>query len=123
MRRITWLILCAILAAAAAGRYRAEAEVRAMRQEIRDLELKKGEEERQIQVLRAEIAYLERPDRLARIVAETELRPLSSAQLLTAEDFLAAFGSGSSSSGPTPIPPIDYASARHAMADPAGRSD
>ncbi len=93
MLRVTMLLLCLILAAAAAGRYKAEAAVRETRNELRQLDRAKTQELTKIQVLRAEVAYLESPERLAAIAAKmTDLEPLTGAQLLTAEDFKVAFG-------------------------------
>jgi len=95
MMRITMILLCLMLAAAAAGRYQAEAAVREARQELRRLDREKARELSSIQLLRAEIAYLESPERLAVIAGEmTDLRRLSGAQLMTAEDFEIAFGEG-----------------------------
>jgi cell division protein FtsL len=93
MLRLTLLLLCLMLAAAAAGRYKAEAAVRETRNELRRLEKEKSNELSKIQPLRAEVAYLERPERLATIAEKvTDLEPLTGAQLLTAEDFQLAFG-------------------------------
>ena len=93
MIRITMLFLCLLLAAAAAGRYKAEVSVRESRQDIQKLQKEKAQELRKIQTLRAEIAYLESPERLAKIaVKTTDLQPLTGAQLLTADQFVAAFG-------------------------------
>lgn len=92
MMRLTTLILCLILAAAAAGRYKAELSVRDARSEIRALDRKKAEELSSIQVLRTEVAFLERPERLTAIASSVStLAPLSGAQLMTAEDFELAF--------------------------------
>lgn len=92
MLRFTMLLLCLILAAAAAGRYKAEAAVRETRNELRQLDRTKAQELTTIQVLRAEVAYLESPQRLAAIAAKmTDLEPLTGSQLLTAEDFMVAF--------------------------------
>lgn len=93
MVRITMIFLCLLLAAAAAGRYKAEVSVRESREQIHQLKEEKGAELRKIQTLRAELAYLESPERLARIAEKkTDLRPLESSQLLTSEQFVAAFG-------------------------------
>ncbi len=93
MIRITTIFLCLLLAAAAAGRYRAEVSVRETRMELEKLETSKLEEIRSIQMLRAEVAYLENPERLAKIAkAKTDLRPSERAQTLTAQEFAAAFG-------------------------------
>ncbi len=94
MMRFTTFLLCLILAAAAAGRYKAEVAVRDAKSEARALEQQKAQELSSIQVLRAEVAYLERPERLAEIAGSvTGLAPLSGAQLMTAEDLEYAFNS------------------------------
>ncbi len=93
MIRITTIFLCLLLAAAAAGRYRAEVSVRETRMELEKLETSKLEEQRSIQMLRAEVAYLENPERLAKIAsAKTDLRPSESDQSPSAQDFAASFG-------------------------------
>jgi cell division protein FtsL len=93
MIRITTIFLCIVLAAAAFGRYRAEVSVRELREEIDRIETSQVEELRSIQMLRAEIAYLENPERLAKIAeAKTELRPSNGEQVLSAQEFAAAFG-------------------------------
>ncbi|MEK7266151.1 MAG: hypothetical protein AAB227_08640 [Pseudomonadota bacterium] len=95
MLRFSMLLLCLILAAAAAGRYKADAAVREMRSELRQLDRAKTDELSKIQVLRAEVAYLESPENLSAIAtAMTELEPLTGAQLLTAEDFEIALSGG-----------------------------
>ena len=97
MMRFTTFLLCLILAAAAAGRYKAEIAVRDAKDEARALERRKVEELSSIQVLRAEVAYLERPERLAEIAESvTGLAPLSGAQLMTAEDLELAFAAARS---------------------------
>lgn len=93
MIRIATIFLCVLLAAAAFGRYKAEVSVRELRQDIERIEVKQTEELRSIQMLRAEIAYLENPERLAKVaLAKTELRPSSGDQLVTAREFAVAFG-------------------------------
>ncbi len=58
-----------------------------------EIEAAKAREQEEIRLLRAEIAYLEGPERLSRIARNlTELKPLTGAQLMTAEDFILAFG-------------------------------
>lgn len=92
MIRASLMLLCLILAAAAAGRYRAEVAARETRSEIRRLQADKRQALDDIQLLRAEIAYLESPERLAGLAARyTSLEPLTGAQLLTAREFLVAF--------------------------------
>ena len=88
MIRITTIFLCLLLAAAAAGRYRAEVSVKETRTELKQLEVSKTEELSTIQTLRAEVAYLENPQRLAKIAeTKTELRPIQAEQVLTAREF------------------------------------
>lgn len=88
MIRITTIFLCMLLAAAAAGRYRAEVSVKETRAELKRLELSKAEELQSIQMLRAEVAYLENPDRLSKIAqAKTDLRPSAQDQMLSARQF------------------------------------
>lgn len=95
MMRLTMILLCFVLAAAAAGRYQAEAAVRETRNELKKLERVKEQELTSIQLLRAEVAFLENPDRLATIADKmTSLEPLSGAQLMSADDFRVAFGDG-----------------------------
>ena len=62
MIRVTMIFLCLILAGAAAGRYQAEVRVKQKREEINQLEKLKAREVAEIQLLRAEIAYLAKPD-------------------------------------------------------------
>jgi len=93
MIRITTIFLCVLLAAAAFGRYRAEVSVRELREDIQEIETSQVEELRSIQMLRAEIAYLENPDRLAKVAGtKTDLRPSESAQLVNAREFAALIG-------------------------------
>lgn len=95
MLRVMMLLLCLLLAAAAAGRYQAEVRVREARREIKAIDAEKAKALTEIQVLKAEIAYLEGPERLAAIAKRhTDLAPLSGAQLVTAEEFLAMIGAG-----------------------------
>ena len=95
MIRITTIFLCVVLAAAAFGRYRAEVSVRELREDVGRIETAQVEELRAIQMLRAEIAYLENPERLAKVAnLETDLRPSNGDQLVNAREFAAAFGSG-----------------------------
>ncbi|MBI1394079.1 MAG: hypothetical protein GC152_15205 [Alphaproteobacteria bacterium] len=91
--RLSLFVLCLVLFAAAAGRYRAEASLQATERRISALEHRRAEEARAIQMLRAEIAVLESPERLARLAdAHTDLAPPASDRLLSADDFLLAFG-------------------------------
>ena len=93
MIRITTIFLCLLLAAAAAGRYRAEVSVREARKELQRLEAGKLEEARAIKLLRAEVAYLENPTRLEKIASnKTALRPSEQSQIQSSRDFALAFG-------------------------------
>ncbi len=92
MLRIATLLLCILLAAAAAGRYRAEVSVREARDEINRLQVEKEDETRRIQVLRAELAWLESPERLAKIAKEqTQLVPVSGRQIIGSAEFISVF--------------------------------
>ena len=94
MFRITTIFLCVLLATAATGRYRAEEAVRKAHAEIAALEAKTLDEQRAIQMLRAEIAYLENPARLAKVAeVRTDLRPTERGQILSARQFAQAMGS------------------------------
>lgn len=116
MVRVTMVLLCLLLLAAAAGRYKAEVSVREVRRELQDLEGVKARELSEIQVLRAEIAYLEGPARLARIAARhTDLGPLASAQLMTADEFVLALG-GAANAGAVLDLPADADLILHALA-------
>ncbi len=116
MMRFTTFLLCLILAAAAAGRYKAEVAVRDAKSEVRALDRQKAEELSGIQVLRAEVAYLERPERLAEIAQSvTGLEPLTGAQLMTAEDLELAFAAASAQN-PPPSPADGPAPARVTVA-------
>lgn len=118
MLRLTMILLCFILAAAAAGRYQAEAAVRETRLELKRIERAKAEELTSIQLLRAEVAYLESPERLAAIAQRvTDLEPLSGAQLMTAEDFAIAFD-GEAAPAPTNAAAADRRSLEVAALDP-----
>lgn len=99
MVRLTMLLLCLLLAGAAAGRYQAEVAVRQSKKEIELLKAARASELQQIQTLRAEIAYLENPERLAALAAKlTDLKPLAADQLMSAADFHLAFRD-------SPLPP------------------
>jgi hypothetical protein len=96
MVRLTLILLCFLVAAAAAGRYQAEVSVRETRRQIQELDKAREQELSEIQLLRAEVAYLEGPDRLAKLAAERmpDLRPVSAGQLMSAEEFVIGFGNG-----------------------------
>ena len=89
MIRFTMLFLCILVAAAAFGRYRAEVSVREVKAEASSLDRQARQLEADIMVLRAEIAYLESPERLKKIAdATTNLEPLAGHQLVSASSFL-----------------------------------
>ena len=93
MIRFSTIFLCLLLASAAAGRYKAEVSVRDARAEMTRLEREAAQETRAIQVLRAEVAYLENPDRLAKIArSKTDLRPTKQEQSLSARQFASLLG-------------------------------
>ena len=120
MIRISMILLCLILGAAAAGRYQAEVRVKNMREELRTLKHEALEERSKIQLLRAEIAYLESPERLA-IIADraTDLEQLTSAQLMTADDFLISFSDSPETEKTRSAPDLDVIKHAIAMADAA----
>src|SRR5262245_29260537 len=119
MVRVTMIMLCFLLAAAAAGRYQAEVSVREARRDIEELDRAKAKELSQIQVLRAEVAYLESPDRLAKVASRiTDLEPLSGKQLLTADEFLISIGDrGAVAPPPVAMPKDDPISKAIAVAE------
>ncbi len=95
MFRITTIFLCVLLTAAAIGRYRAEEAVRKTRIELNNLESSRLQELESIQILRAETAYLENPERLAKIAdAKTDLRPSTQEQMMSERQFASAMNSG-----------------------------
>ena len=118
MIRITTIFLCLLLAAAAAGRYRAEVSVKETRAEIKRLETSKLEETRSIQMLRAEVAYLENPERLATIAeTQTDLRPSDQEQILNARQFATAMNGEEAEDEPdASVPPGDVITNAIAMA-------
>jgi len=118
MIRITTIFLCLLLAAAAAGRYRAEESVRKTRAELQKLETSALEEQRAIKMLRAEIAYLENPARLAQVAkTRTQLRPSDRDQLLSAREFgVAMRGDADETEQPVAPPPSSVITNAVAMA-------
>ncbi len=91
MFRITSIFLCALFLAAVAGRYSAEESVGAAHEALQQLDAEYADEARRVQMLRAEIAYLESPERLAKVArATTDLRPPAADALLTAQEFKSA---------------------------------
>ncbi|MEO1252486.1 MAG: hypothetical protein AAFW81_09090 [Pseudomonadota bacterium] len=105
MFRITTIFLCVLFLAAVAGRYSAEESVRAAQEELDRLEKEQASEVRQIQMLRAEIAYLESPDRLAKIARATSaLRPPERDEIMSARAFHAAMAGEEATPAHTPSP-------------------
>lgn len=110
MFRITSIFLCALFLAAVAGRYSAEESVGAAHEELQRLDAEYAEELRRVQMLRAEIAYLESPERLAKVArATTDLRPPESDALLTAQQFRSAMVGEEGQSEPTDALPENNA--------------
>jgi hypothetical protein len=117
MVRATMILLCFLLLAAAAGRYKAEVSVREAREELENLDRAKADELSEVKMLRAEVAFLESPDRLAKIAARhTDLAPLTGAQLLTADEFLLALAGPAEPATPQ-APATDVIAHALAMAD------
>lgn len=88
MIRLSTLFFCLLLAAAAVGRYKAEANVRADRAEIEAIEMQILEEEQRISELRLEVEVLESGPRLKQLAAgRLDLSPMRSTQLADAEQF------------------------------------
>jgi hypothetical protein len=90
MIRISTIFFCLLLAAAAAGRYQAEAKVRADKAEIRDIEQQIEMEEQQISKLKLEVEVLESGQRLSQLaVHKLDLTSMKPYQLHTADEFAA----------------------------------
>ncbi len=88
MMRISTIFFCVLLAAAAAGRYRAEASVRADKAEIDKIDAEIAEEERQISKLDLEVEVLESSARLSQLALHRlELTSVKPYQLHTADQF------------------------------------
>lgn len=112
MVRLTMVFLCLLLAAAAAGRYQAEVAVRDSRNEIARLKSERAMELQQIETLRLDIAYLESPNRLAQLAEKlTDLRPLATPQLMTADRFRVAFAADPAAETPPQASPASVAGA------------
>ncbi|WP_031551094.1 hypothetical protein [Parvularcula oceani] len=93
MMRIVTPILCLALAAAAAGRYHAEADVRAARSELSEVEAARLAEEEKAQRLRLEVEVLESAARLEELNAQTiKLAPARAEQLTTRSEFAERIG-------------------------------
>ncbi|MCI5048157.1 MAG: hypothetical protein MRY59_11710 [Aquisalinus sp.] len=90
MIRLATIFFCLLLAAAAAGRYQAEAGVRAQKAEIERIEGLISEEEVAISQLDLQVEVLESAERLSRLSAQRlSLAPVQAEQLHTAEEFAA----------------------------------
>lgn len=88
MIRISTIFFCLLLAAAAAGRYRAEATVRADRQAIEKLEQEIRAEEQEISALQMQVEVLESGPRLAELAySELNLRAVAPDQLTRTDEF------------------------------------
>jgi len=118
MIRITMLFLCVLLAAAAFGRYRAEVAVQDVKAQTEKLQRKETQLRTDIKLLRAEIAYLESPDRL-KLIADvaTDLEPVAGDQLVTANSFLSIIVPGAVKDLPVSEPLIDEIEHAMALAD------
>jgi cell division protein FtsL len=118
MFRITTIFLCVLFLAAVAGRYSAEESVRAAQEELERLDAEYAEEARKVQMLRAEVAYLESPDRLAKIArATTDLRPPVAEEMLSAREFRSAMaGEEAAPAQEMETPPLDDAIITNAIA-------
>lgn len=105
MFRLTSIFLCALFLAAVAGRYSAEESVSAAQEALAQLDAEYADEARRVQMLRAEIAYLEGPERLAKVArATTDLRPPAPDALLSARQFRSAMIGEDTAPAPAPTP-------------------
>ncbi|MEM9015012.1 MAG: hypothetical protein AAGB02_07880 [Pseudomonadota bacterium] len=121
MLRITTFFLCLLLAGAAAGRYKAEGSVVEARKELRRIEAEKVDETHRIQILKAEIAYLENPDRLQKIAdARTKLSVTARDQIYSSEQLAASLGGDSERDDEKVHPMSVPSSGALAMAEPSG---
>ncbi|MEM8771611.1 MAG: hypothetical protein AAGD92_08185 [Pseudomonadota bacterium] len=117
MFRITTIFLCMFFIVSVAGRYSAEESVKTARSELLRLDSERHEEERQIKVLRAEIAYLENPERLVKIArATTELRAPAPEQMMSAREFAAVMTGGDLDAVHETAPSVDNNVIENAMA-------
>lgn len=88
MMRISTLFFCLLLAAAAVGRYKAEAGVRADRAAILEVEQQIAEEEQKIGELKLQVEVLESGPRLAQLATHRlDLVPAQPVQLADAREF------------------------------------
>ena len=87
MIRITTIFFCLVLAAAAAGRYQAEAKLRADRDEVRRLDQQIDTQSDIIKDLQLEVEVLESAPRLTRLAQENlALNALQPEQLVTVQE-------------------------------------
>ena len=92
MNKFAFVLSLAFLAAAVAGRYRAEIAVKSTEDEIGVVETAIEDAEREVRALETSKAYLERPERLEKIALDgTDLEPLSHTQIVSAAEFVAQF--------------------------------
>ncbi len=105
MMRISTIFFCILLAAAAAGRYRAEANVRAYKAEIRKIESEIEAHEEKISELDIQVESLEGSERLLRqlTVQRMSLASVKPYQLQTAREFAGVI----SVEMPTVVPATD----------------
>ena len=90
MMRFSTIFFCILLAAAAAGRYQAEAGVRAQKAEIEAIEQEIAVEQELVEQLDLEVEVLESSSRLSQLaVHRLDLTAVKPYQLQTAEEFAA----------------------------------
>ena len=95
MMRISTLFFCLLLAAAAVGRYKAEAAVRADKSAISEIEQQIREEQQKISELKLEVDVLESGPRLARLASHRlALVPARPVQLADAGDMASLIDAG-----------------------------
>ncbi|MGV6802428.1 MAG: hypothetical protein ACWA5L_10945 [bacterium] len=105
MIRLSTIFFCLLLAAAAAGRYQAEASVRADKKEMHRIEQKIEAEKQVINQLQMEVEVLESGARLAALTQQyLELEAVKPRQLHRLDDFARIAGIASPQ---TPEPSYD----------------
>ncbi|MEL6360105.1 MAG: hypothetical protein AAFR21_03405 [Pseudomonadota bacterium] len=115
MIRPTFIILVGVLIALSTLSNRVDVAVHETRSEIAELERERDDLTGNMQLLRAEIAYLESPERLAGLAENfTELEPLAGQQLMTSDEFRVVFSSrpfpdDASEATPVAADPMDIA--------------
>ena len=119
MIRVSTIFFCLLLAAAAAGRYQAEAKVRADKLEIDRLESQIADEGHKIGQLQLEVEVLESGQRLSQLAArKLELTSVKPYQLQTADEFAALMEMPAMAKvQPTTAPKSDFIVDAIAMAD------